>query len=213
VKEEDVSAMTWLDQEMYAADGEYEDEGTDALGELEDEWELEAEMEWESGPTGAGSTALLMEHLGSLAAEAESEAEAEAFLGALVPLAAKLAPVVARAAPAIVRGVARVGGQLWRNPATRRMVRAVPQVVQRTAADLARQHARGRPLTSQAATRALARQTAAVMGSPARRRSAVRRGASMDRRWRQQQRAAAARAGAHPDIPVRRSTTPPCVCR
>lgn len=202
--------MTGLDPALFAGDEEYEYEDE---WEAQDEWEGDPEFEdeWESAPAGASSTAMLMEHLGAMAAEAESEAEAEAFLGALVPLAAKLAPVIAKAAPAIVRGVAKVGGRLWRNPATRRMVQAVPQVVQRTAVDLARQHAKGRPLTTRTATRALARQTAQVLGSPDRRRQAVRRCQRMDRRWRaaQQRRAMAARSGR----PVPGPARPSSACR
>ncbi|MGY1985428.1 hypothetical protein ACI792_04310 [Blastococcus sp. SYSU DS0669] len=158
---------TSTDFEYFTADGEYELET--ALGL--------------AGPPAASSPALLMEHLGALAANAESEAEAEAFLGALVPLATKLAPAIARATPQLVRGVAKVGRQLWRNPSTRRLVAAVPQVVQRTAADLARQHGRGAPLTTQAATRSLAKQVANVLDDPAKRRRAVQRCRALDRRW------------------------------
>lgn len=163
------------DQEFFSPDGEFEDEG-----EFESEWEFEGEFEAAPGGASAG---LLMEHLGSMASHAETEAEAEAFLGALVPLAARALPAITRAAPAIIRGVSKVGRNLWRNPATRQMVRAVPQVVQRTAVDMARQHAAGRPLTTSMATRSLARQTANVLGSPGRRRSALRRCRAMDRRW------------------------------
>jgi hypothetical protein len=62
----------------------------------------------------------LMEHLGHAAATAESEAEAEAFLGALVPLAARLiprvAPTIMRVAPTLIRGVAGAGRTLLRSP-------------------------------------------------------------------------------------------------
>jgi hypothetical protein len=158
---------TSTDFEYLTADGEYELET--ALGL--------------AGRPDRNSPVLLMEHLGSLAAHAESEAEAEAFLGALVPLATKLLPALTRAAPQLVRGVAQVGRQLWRNPSTRRLVGAVPQVVQRTAADLARQYGRGAPVTAQTATRALARQTANVLDAPANRRRAVRRCQALDRQW------------------------------
>jgi hypothetical protein len=164
-----VSSAPGLDQEFFTPDGEFENE-----------WEFEGEFEAAPGGASAG---LLMEHLGSMAAQAETEAEAEAFLGALVPLAARALPAIARATPSIIRGVSKVGRRLWSNPATRQMVRAVPQVVKRTAVDIARQHAAGRPLTASMATRSLARQTANVLGSPSRRRSALRRCRAMDRRW------------------------------
>ncbi len=167
------------------------------------ESELEAALGL-TGPPAPSSPALLMEHLGALAANAESEAVAEAFLGALVPLATKLAPAIARATPHLVQGVAKVGRQLWRNPGTRRLVAAVPQVVQRTAADLARQHSRGIPLTTQAATRSLARQVANVLDDPAKRRRAIARCRALDRRWHATRRA----PGSAPVPGTRR-----CTCR
>lgn len=167
-----MSSAPDLDRELFAPDGEFEDE-------------MEFEGEFEAAPGGA-SAALLMEHLGSMAAQAESEAEAEAFLGALVPLAAKALPGMLRAAPSLIRGVSKVGRTLYRNPATRQLIRAVPQVVKRTAVDVARQHASGRPLTTTMATRALARQTAKVLGAPDRRKSAINRCRALDRRWHQQ---------------------------
>jgi hypothetical protein len=165
---------TMTESEFFGVDGEFEG----ALGS--------------SAGTAHPSPALLMEHLGSLAAHAESEAEAEAFLGALVPLATSLLPSIARAAPQLVRGVARVGTQLWRNPRTRRLVATVPQVVQRSAADLARQVGRGRPLTAQAVTRSIARQVSTVLDEPAARRRAIQRCRALDRRWHATQRTAAA---------------------
>lgn len=83
-----------------------------ALNGITSETELEGEGEWE---TETSSEAILspirrvypdalMEHFGHAAAEAESETEAEAFIGALVPLAGR---VVARALPRIARSVVR----------------------------------------------------------------------------------------------------------
>src|SRR5436190_623186 len=83
--------------------------------------------------------------------QGESEEEDEAFLGALVPIAAKLIPRAARLisgnAPALVRGATRIVRRLRRDPATRRMVKAIPVVLQRTAQSLADQAAAGRPIT------------------------------------------------------------------
>ena len=60
--------------------------------------------------------------LGNAAASARTEAESEAFLGALVPAAARLiprlAPMVMRQAPTLIRGVANVGRTLMRSPTT-----------------------------------------------------------------------------------------------
>jgi hypothetical protein len=126
-----------------------------------------AELELEVNPVGPVHPQMLMEHLGHAAAESESEAEAEAFIGALVPLAAqvlpRVAPVIMRVAPQLIRGAVRVGQTLWRNPQTRRLVRAVPTIVNRTARTVARQASRGRPVTPQWAVRTLARQADRVL--------------------------------------------------
>ena len=82
----------------------------------------------------------LMEHLGHAAAEAETEEEAEAFIGALVPLAARLLPraasAVMRVAPNLIRGAAGAARALRSNPATRPLVRTLPTVVRQTTAAL-----------------------------------------------------------------------------
>jgi hypothetical protein len=131
----------------------------------------------------------MMEHYGHAAAEAESEAEAEAFIGALIPLAARLvprvAPAIIRSSPALLRGVANVTRTLRANPATRPLVRAVPTIVRRTAADISRQARGGRQVGPQAAVRALARQTQRVLGNPQQTRVALRRNAVVDRRYHQ----------------------------
>jgi hypothetical protein len=144
--------------------------GLAGQGELEGEWEWEDEGEEEANPIRRVYPDALMEHLGHAASQTESEAEAEAFVGALVPLAARVvprvAPAVMRAAPQLIRGVARVTRTLRRNPATRPLVRAVPTIVRRTTASLARRVARGRPVTPRTAVRTLAGQTARVLSDP-----------------------------------------------
>ena len=91
----------WLPQrefeEEFELEGEYELEG-----ESEFEGELELEGEYEINPQRRVYNEALMEHLGHAAAEAETEEEAEAFIGALVPVAARL---VGRAAPAVMRAI------------------------------------------------------------------------------------------------------------
>jgi pyruvate/2-oxoglutarate dehydrogenase complex dihydrolipoamide acyltransferase (E2) component len=147
------------------------------------------EGEFESAIAGQGmSPAALMEHYGHAAAEAESEAEAEAFIFPLLPLAAKfLAPqigrMVMRNAPQLIRGVTRAVRTLRRNPRTRPLVRVMPTVVRRTMADLGRQASSGRPVTPQAATATLARQTRAVLSDPRQCVGAYRKSRSLDRRY------------------------------
>jgi hypothetical protein len=161
------------------------------LPQREGEWELEEEYELEGegevNPIRRIYPDALMEHLGHAAAEAESEEEAEAFIGALVPLAARLLPraasTVMRVAPNLIRGVAGATRALRSNPATRPLVRAMPAVVRRTTANLARQAAQGRPVTPQTAVRTLARQTAGVLGSPQRCAQAFQRSRALDQRY------------------------------
>lgn len=149
--------------------------------EFEGEWEFEGEV----NPLRRVYPDALMEHLGHAATVTESEEEAEAFVGALVPLAARLipriAPAVMRAAPQLIRGVANVTRVLRSSPATRQLVRTVPNIVRRTAASLAQQSSQGRPVTPAGAVRTLARQTARVISNPQRCAQAVQRSRALDR--------------------------------
>lgn len=161
-------------------------------GEYEFEDEYEFEGEYEANPIRRVYPAALMEHMGHAAAEAESEAEAEAFIGTLIPLAARAiphaAPAIMRAAPGLVRGLAGAARTLRSSPTTRPLVRALPTVVRRTAATIARQGAQGRPVSPQQAVRTLAQQTARVIGSPQAATQAYRRSCALDRRYHQQAR-------------------------
>src|SRR6478672_8541090 len=192
----------------FEGEGELEFEGEGEFeGELEGEGELEFEGEGElegeqflstivRGIGGLlGETELelnpvrrvypdaMMEHLGHAAAEAESEAAAEAFLGALLPIAARALPSVMRAAPRLIPQIGRIARVLRRNPATRPLVRAIPTIVQRTANTLARQAARGRPITARSALRVLDRQTSRALRNPYQRRRILHRARVIDRRY------------------------------
>jgi hypothetical protein len=149
--------------------------------------EGELELELEINPVGPVHPEMLMEHLGHAAAETESEAEAEAFIGALVPLAAQVLPrsasAIMRVAPQLIRGAVGVGRMLRRDPRTRPLVGTLPVIVRRTAADVARDAARGRPVTPQRAVRTLARQTARTLGDPSQRARAQQRAHRLDRRF------------------------------
>jgi hypothetical protein len=165
-------------------EGEFEFEGE---GEYEGEYEGEFEGEFEafSNPQSRLQTEALMAHLGNAAASAESEEEAEAFLGALVPLAAQLiprvAPVVMRAAPQLINGVANAARTLMNSPTTQQLVRTLPTVAKNTVGAIARQVANGRPVTVQSAVQTLARQTANVIGNPQQATRAYQRNKSLDR--------------------------------
>jgi hypothetical protein len=151
------------------------------------EYEAEFESEFEISPIRKIYPDAMMEHLGHAAAATQSEAEAEALAGAMIPLAARVvpraAPALMRATPGLVCGISGVVHGLRRSPATRPLVRVVPTIVRRTAATIAQQAARGAPVTPQAAVRTLARQTLRVLGSPQSAAGAFRHSRLMDRRF------------------------------
>ncbi len=151
------------------------------------EWEGEFEDEFQISPIRRVYPDALMEHLAHAATEAESEEEAEAFIGALIPLAARLlprvAPAIMRMTPGLVRGVAGITRTLRQNPTTRPLVRAVPTIVRRTVSSIDRQSRSGRPVTAQQAVRLLARQTAQTLGNPRQCAQALQRSRVLDRRY------------------------------
>jgi hypothetical protein len=155
--------------------------------EFEGEWEGEYGGEGEANPIRRVYPDALMEHLGHAASQTESEAEAEAFVGALIPLAARaiprVAPAIMRAAPQLIRGVGRITRTLRRNRATRPLVRTVPTIVRRTTSRLARRIANGQTVTPRTAVRTLAGQTGSVLSNPQQCVHAYRRSRTLDRRY------------------------------
>lgn len=153
-------------------------------GQRELEWELEA------NPIRRVYPDALMEHLGHRAAETASQAEAEALMSALVPLAARLAPQAAgailRTAPQLARGVAGITRVLRADPATRPLVRTVPRIVRATTASLARQAAAGQPITARRAVGTLAGQASRTLASPQRSVAAWQRSRALDRTYHRQ---------------------------
>lgn len=145
------------------------------------------EFEDASTCAGRGSVNAAMEHFGDMACRARSNAEAEAFLGALIPLVGKLVPqaaaVVRRAAPRLIRGVGSVARTLRSSPVTRGLVKSVPTIVKRTAADVAKQVAQGKPVTPKGAVRTLAKQTARTLGRPDACQAALRRCTQLNRAY------------------------------
>jgi len=130
----------------------------------EDEFEFEGEGEFEfsDAPRGRMTPPTLMRYLAREAERAQSEDEAEAFIGALVPLAAQAvrhgAPAVMRVAPQLISGLSQAASAMRRDPRTRTLVRQLPAVAQRTAASIAQRAAHGGTVTPASATRSLARQ-------------------------------------------------------
>lgn len=87
----------------------------------ESEWEFEGE--YEVNPIAKVYPDAVMEHLGRAAAETEDEAQAESFVGALVPLALAQArrsvPGIVATTPHVVQAAANVTRGLRSSPATR----------------------------------------------------------------------------------------------
>src|SRR6202040_1520892 len=120
--------------------------------ETEGEDEFESEDESEISPIRKIYPDAMMEHLGELAAEAETEQEAaEHFLPLIGMAASKLLPVVARAiapaakkalpriaksltrvTPQLTKGIGKIARGLHRRPGTRPLLRAVPTIARRT---------------------------------------------------------------------------------
>lgn len=175
------------------------------LGEGEEEYEDESafESEDEVSPIRKIYPDAMMEHLGQLAAEAESEDEAaEHFLPLIGMAASKLLPVVARAVapmakrampkiaravtratPQLTRSIGHVAKTLHRNPQTRHLLKTVPAIARRTVGSIARQAAHGRHVTPRTAIRTLAGQTRRVLGHPQHRRHALRQHNRLERKF------------------------------
>lgn len=105
----------------------------------------------------------LMDYLADVAAEAERATDAEAFIGAMVPLMSQMHPrlssTILRTAPNLINGLAAATRLLHRSPRTRPLLRTFPRILDRTAAGMQQQLARGRPVTPRSAVRILSNET------------------------------------------------------
>jgi len=172
------------------------------------EYEGEAEAEWEGealhelNPVRKVYPDAMLEHLGHLAAEAESENEAaEGFLPLVPMVASRLLPTAARSLPRLMRalprisravssvtpqltrGVSGITRALFRNPNTRPLVRVVPSLARRTVATIASQAARGVPVNPRTAQGILVRQTRQVLRNPQQAALLLRRAGRIDRQF------------------------------
>jgi hypothetical protein len=211
-------------EDEYSGEGEEEYEGESSLegegwlgaignavgsllGESEDEDEYEGESAFESeaedelNPMRKIYPDAMMEHLGELAAEAESEDEAaEHFLPLIGMAASKLLPVVAKAvaplakralpkiaravmgsSPKLTKGIGSIAKTLHRNPQTRHLLKTVPTIARRTVGTIAKNAAHGQHITPQGAVRTLAKQARYVLGHPQHRQHALRRHNSLEK--------------------------------
>jgi hypothetical protein len=109
---------------------------------------------------------------------------------------------MARVVPHLTRGVSQVARTLFRSPATRPLLRAVPHIAKRTIANVARLAASGRPITPRTAVRLLARQTARALSSPRQAAIAFRRSRALDRRYHRAARPLIGRRTVGPTPPI-----------
>ncbi len=109
----------------------------------------------------------LMNTLAATAAAAKDEVVAEGMMAALVPLSLRFSPTVYRALwpalPALIEEAVGLMRLLHARPSSRRRITAIPMILQRTTAQLARQVSQGRPVTRQAITKVFARQANAML--------------------------------------------------
>jgi hypothetical protein len=215
--EDELEALGELEDEdegELEEEGEWEDEAglegegwLGAIGNIASsllgEEEGESEEEFELSPIRKVYPDAMMEHLGELAAEAETEDEAaEHFLPLIGMAASKLLPVVAKAvapaakkmlprvaravtkaAPHLTRSIGKVARKLHRNPQTRHLLKVVPTIARRTVGSIARQAAGGRPITPGTAVHTLARQARKVLVHPRHRRHALRHHHRLERHF------------------------------
>jgi hypothetical protein len=141
-------------------------------GEMESEWESEGE--WESvGEAPMHEAPLtqqqaLGELMAAVASKAQTDAEAEAMIGAatVITLSPADRAALRRILPALVRGTAILTRILRRRRSTRPAIRSVPAIIRRTASTLQRRAAAGQPITKRTAARAMAVQTKKVLANP-----------------------------------------------
>jgi len=144
-------------------------------------------MEGEAGIASGVPSRLLLEHLGYEARAASSEAEAEAFIGAMVPAAAAAFPqafsTLLRVAPPLIQGAASLG-QALRQSSGRRLVLTLPTIVQRTTASLARRAASGMAVPPQMATQALRQEAQRLLRDPQQVAATLQSSRRLEQRYR-----------------------------
>jgi hypothetical protein len=168
-------------------DGDFEVSDEEGGGEGDFEELLEADISAGYSPEDIA----VMEALAEAAADADSEEQEDAFIGALASIAAGLAPHARKLLPVL----ARIGKRLFkhrhrrrhgrRSHAGRTIARTVPTILRRTVASQQRRHANGQPVTVRSTLRSAAGHTAKVLRSPRHRRMALSLNRHFARRHRQ----------------------------
>jgi len=131
--------------------------------------------------------------LSSLLGESEGEEEdmedledeADPFLPALIPLAAKALPIAAKvlphALPFLKRGVSAIG-RLFRESEAEQATRAIPTIIAATTTKLAKKAQAGKPIGKKDVIATLARQTAKTVASKPALTAAVQQNRAATRR-------------------------------
>ena len=128
------------------------------------------EFEGELAPTGPAHEAALTEVMAAEAAHTASESEAEALLGAALPITITIMggrralrpvyPTLVRANQRLTRSIRNSG------PAGPQLTRLVPAIQRRSVASLRAASASGRRITPDLVNRVVAGQAARVLGTP-----------------------------------------------
>ena len=147
------------------------------------EGDSEEELEYEFEAAGGKRKDLdRMSYYAVRAAEAESEAEADQFLGALASIASKAIPAIAKVARPLVKRGIQAAGRFLRSRG-RRAIRALPTVAARTVRDISNDVRSGRPMTMQRGLATLSRNAARTYLSSRRRAQAQRMAMLRARRY------------------------------
>lgn len=144
-----------------------------SLGKIprQGEGEYESQFEAEYKNVSMSEHEAFMQNLAYRAAECESEAEAEAFMGALLPVSARLFPrnslhLISSLTPPLIDGVASMTGVLHKSPKTRPLIRTFPYIINLTVKNLANRAQQGQSISQKAALRSLAANTAKILNNP-----------------------------------------------
>jgi hypothetical protein len=111
---------------------------------------------------------LMAEMMAEVAAGAQSEAEAEAMIGAatVTALSARDRAALRSLLPHLVRGVAVLTRVLRRRRITRPAVRTVPVIMRQTVRTLRQRAASGLPVTRRVAGQVMGQQTRRILSNP-----------------------------------------------
>lgn len=169
--------------ELFDAEDGFAGEEFDALDDFDSIDALDGFSELEGEGIDAETASLMMDMYADIAAEAENDTQADAFLpliASLAPMAIKaLAPVAVRAAkrvlPNVAKGVVGIGRRLLRSPSGRKALRALPSIARGVARDQLKRVARGQRVTGRTVARSAARQTLPFLRDPRIRRLVMRR--------------------------------------